>query len=206
MIFVQSYLCLAKIGLKELTSRNYARKTSFEYSFCYENKWLLISVIYNIKHAIEIVVKSLGVSIDKQYLKSHDLNALISDLKVKVPQIKKQDKINELAIIVNKYYKCEFWNKKIITTGSVFDLQNDVFRYPDNTVSFVVDLQAFETIGYKEIKELLEDIEKLERLLGIIDSQIEKAKNPKLDEQREKDGEKLVEDAIKATLKDYDEK
>ncbi len=204
MSYATSYLSMARIGIEELISQNYIRKTSFEHLFSYENKGLLIPIIYNIKHAIEIIVKSLGININKQYLISHDLNDLANDLKIKMPEIKKPKIVNEFSVIINKYYKCEFWDKKLINTAKILDVKNDIFRFPDNSAAFVIDLEVLKTINCNEIQELQDDIRIANQYLGIINSQINKSKNPKLYEQMEKDGEKLIENVIKTSLKQWE--
>lgn len=108
MLFTKSYLSLARIGLEELENEKYIRKIQFEYDYCYKNKLLLIPVLYNIQHAIELIVKSLGVSIDKTYLFTHNKEDLIQYFKDTMPKIDKKNKVEKLVELIYKYYKCEF--------------------------------------------------------------------------------------------------
>lgn len=172
MLFTKSYLSLARIGLEELENEKYIRKIQFEYDYCYKNKLLLIPVLYNIQHAIELIVKSLGVSIDKTYLFTHNKEDLIQYFKDTMPKIDKKNKVEKLVELIYKYYKCEFWNKKIIKNSSVTDCQNDIFRFPDNSAKFNLNLEIFKGANLKETKELLEDIKKLCQILNTLNSQI----------------------------------
>lgn len=178
--FTRSYLSLARIGLEELKNKHYIRKCSFEYDFEYNNKHLLIPIIFNIKHSIELIIKSLGVNIDKKYAWGHNLKNLIKDLQSKMPKIKKQNKIKEFVKLVFKYYKCKFWSNKIVGQSDIIDRKNDIFRFPDNDANFILDLILFKNISQKETDELLNDIKKLNALLGILSSQISKTKSPEL--------------------------
>lgn len=193
--YAQSYLSLARIGLEELTREEYMRRTNnaltknntepgtFIDGFAYRNKHLLFPIIYNLKNAIELIIKSLMVTIDKEFVKKHDMGVVINGLKITIEEKKliltKPKKVEELIEIANKYYKLEFWNKKLFDS-CVFDSQNDIFRYPDNSAKFVLNLEILKSVSEKDIKELQEDIEELNSLLGIIGRGIEVEKSPEL--------------------------
>ncbi len=171
--FTHSFLSLARIGLEELKGQKYVQKPlSFEYLSSYTNKHLLIAVLYNIKNAIELGIKFLGITVDKEYLKSHNLQELQSFLEQKIgnnfPNLTRSDKINELAKLAAKYYKLEFWNKRRMVQGSILDAKNDIFRFPDNAANFNFDTTILRKVSEEEVGELSEDIEKLKRLIGII--------------------------------------
>ena len=184
-IYAISYLKMAEIGIEELKNRNYVKR-GFDEIFFYENKWLLIPIIWNLKHAMELVVKTLGITIDKQYIREHDLAMLSDDLNqlLKKIGIEKPDKIEELAMIILKYYKCEFWDKKLVKAGSVSDISNDIFRFPESKEFFKSDMLQIlkdipfnDELGYsRETEELSEDIKKLGSLFGIINAQTERSK------------------------------
>ncbi|KKR73063.1 MAG: hypothetical protein UU17_C0046G0003 [Candidatus Nomurabacteria bacterium GW2011_GWA1_40_8] len=165
--YVYGYLSLARIGIKKLEEENKIPSTitSFENYFSYRKKYLLIPIIYNIKHAIEIINKALKI----------------------------QD------------YKLEFWNRKLINTASVFDLQNDIFRFPDNSADFIFNSEILGNVSPKETKELLDDIKKLHSLLGIIIQDIKKAKNPKLYEKMDCEDKKKWEKEKKIIFSDYEQ-
>src|SRR3989304_8259372 len=100
--YVYGYLSLARIGIKKLEEENKIPSTitSFENYFSYRKKYLLIPIIYNIKHAIEIINKALKIQVDKKYIKSHNaahfINALKKSIKKAGLKISKPIKINKL--------------------------------------------------------------------------------------------------------------
>lgn len=176
VLYARSYLSIARIAIEELDQQKYIRKTSFEYSFSYEDRLLLIPIIYNFKHAIELTVKSLGIAVDKQFINSHALNELDSVFHSAISQsgleVSKPDKIHDLSQILTKYYKLEFWDKKLVTKGTVTDKKNDIFRFPKNSAGFILNLETLKSVSKKETEELYNDIGKIDKLLGIIYSRI----------------------------------
>jgi len=171
--YVLSYLSIARISLEKLKIDQYPKKTIGDKAI-YFDKFVLIAVIWSIKHAIELIIKSLGIMIDKAYLQSHDCKMLARDLreKLKPLNIYKTEKIDELDVIIDKYYRLEFLNKKLITSGSLCDIKNDIFRYPNN----FLDIGFVNSITLSEINEILKDIEILRRLRAIMDVQLQIAK------------------------------
>ncbi|MFA5386737.1 MAG: hypothetical protein WC297_03685 [Candidatus Paceibacterota bacterium] len=164
--YVFGYLSIARISLEKLKSDKYPEK-SWENKIIYNDKFVLIAAIWSIKHAIELITKSLGIIIDKTYLKSHDCGILANDLteKLRPLNIYKPEKIDELATIIDKYYRLKFWNNEFFVDERTFDTKNDMFRYPNDHISvrFVNDATV------AKIDELIKDIETLRRLRAIID-------------------------------------
>ncbi len=165
------YLALAYVGIKELKKRIYCKKQSFLWSVStqvYDAKLLLIPILWNIKHAIELVLKAHSVTFQKRYLKTHDLCDLKNDLS-EVFDIKNQGedkKFDEFACIVNKYYKLEVFNGKILNFQTTFDTDNDILRYPEkNNTNYKLNLRAFMKITEKELEELQKDIELINRCI-----------------------------------------
>ena len=79
----KSYLALAYIGIEEIKNKTYCKEPNFLYRVSpqvYEAKLLLIPIIWNIKHAIEIVLKAGDVTFQGKYLETHDLNELKKEL------------------------------------------------------------------------------------------------------------------------------
>jgi len=172
--YALSYLSVARISLERLKNDEYKEKI-FQERLIYKDKFALIATIWNIKHAIELIVKSLGIIIDKKYLVSHNCKMVAEDLRRNpvLQKIYKPEKIDELAAIIDKYYRLDFWNKKLVTNKSILDVKNDIFRYPDNSQNFSLDIQALNSVGSSEIDELLKDVELLRRLRSIIDVQLQ---------------------------------
>lgn len=184
ILYAKSYLSLSRIGIEELEGRKYVRQLSFEHLFSYEAKHLLIPIIYNLKHGLELVLKSLNVRVSKKILMSHNTVDLQSLLKESICaaglKISKKEKIQQLADLTAKYYELNFWHGRMVATGIVRDAKNDIFRFPDNSATFNLDRGKLKETSVAELEELKKDIKKLDNLLGILTSQIQRAKYPKL--------------------------
>jgi len=171
--FARAYLSIAKIGIQELEYQRYADsvgKNLFEYSISYRNKYLIIPVIWNLKHAIELILKSLGIYEDLKGKNGHNyfviLNEILKKENIKYTKIE----ITNLAKIAVKYYKCEFLNKELFKENSIItDSRNDIFRYPASHF-YSLELQNLKDIS--DFTEINNDIQKLEFLLNEIDSRI----------------------------------
>ena len=66
MWFAYSYLALVDIGLKKLREEinNPSDIKNIKDYFVFRKKYLLISIIYNLKHAIEIITKTLKIQVN----------------------------------------------------------------------------------------------------------------------------------------------
>ncbi|MDO8560088.1 MAG: hypothetical protein Q7S23_03595 [bacterium] len=186
LAFSQSFLLNAKLGCQELEDKrdNKHRKiTRFdppEFNLTYQPRDLYVPIIFNIKHGLEIFIKTLVIFQTGSYRPGHDLKKLFDQLKLVFPQnitpladrsgdiIEQADidavpnMLDELEGLVYKYYQCEFVsveNKKI----NVNDKENNVFRYPKNKAGMVVNL---ESVDEKSIKQVHEDIDKIYRILN----------------------------------------
>ncbi len=173
IFYAKSYLVLARIGIEELKKEHYNSETQYGTYWAYRCCLLLIPSIWNLKHGIELIVKSLCVSAGKGYLQSHDLKELRKELEDGLEGIKNKKYISDLANIIDKYYKCQFWEGKLIGGRQVFDKKNDIFRYPENVSTFPIDLKTFQNVTDEEIQELLDDMELLNRRLEVIGVQIQ---------------------------------
>lgn len=159
----KSYLALAYIGVEEIKNKKYCKEPNFLYRVSpqiYDAKLLLIPIIWNIKHAIEIVLKAGSVTFQKKYLKTHDLNELKKELS-KTLNIKYDDtEFDELAKIVDKYYQLKIFNGKLFNSIKFYDTQNDILRYPEGSKADVeIDFYAFGKITEEELDELSKDID-----------------------------------------------
>jgi len=172
--FARAYLSIAKIGIQELEYQRYADrvgKNSFEYSF----SCLMIPVIWNLKHAIELILKSLGIYEDLKSKNGHNYFAILKEI-LKKENIKYTEiEITNLAKIAVKYYKCEFLNKKLFKENFIItDPRNDIFRYPAHHF-YPLEFQNLKDISIKkDFTEINNDIQKFEFLLNKIDSRIRK--------------------------------
>ncbi len=164
--YVLGYLSIARISLEKLKNDQYPKKDPGE-KLAYYDKFVLLAVIWNIKHALELIIKHLGLMVDKTYLQSHNSEILIKDLTKRIKSLKiyKPEKIDELAKIINKYYRLEFLGKEFFIDKNTLDVKNSLFRYPNNSI----DVGFVNQITVEEIDELLKDIEFVRRLRAILD-------------------------------------
>ena len=157
--------------------KNYIQSSNLEKDKFHkrENGWyqayaaqlLLIPIVWNIKHAIELVLKAHTVNFQGRYFKTHDLSKLKKQLVklFKIDNGNQDEKFNKFVILVDKYYKMEMFNQRL---SAVFDVDNNFLRYPEGSeVSVQLDLRAFGKITEKEIDGLLEDIKLIDLRLAI---------------------------------------
>jgi HEPN domain-containing protein len=195
--FAQSFLLLAKLACQELEDKrkNKHNKTTRydpqEYNLPYTCPDLFISIIFNIKHGLEVFIKTIKLLSTDNYERGHDIKELFDDLKKTLPkrikplkdaegnEIKQEDidaipnTLEDLENLILKYYHCDFLNenKKVV---NIYDEMNDVFRYPENKAKVKIDLDlADENL----IKTIHEDIDKIYRLFNNLGYIIDVAKN-----------------------------
>lgn len=174
----KSYLALAYIGIKEIKEKKYCKEPNVLWRVSlqiYDGKLLLVPVLWNLKHGIEIILKSLNISINSEYIQEHNLSKLVESLQISLKNlgINNNTYIDELCKLVSKYYGCEFWTKKLVDAQDIEDSKNDCFRYPERFMGSVLNLSGFQTVSEREVDELLSDIEILNQRLNIIDAQIQ---------------------------------
>lgn len=159
-IYILGYLGIAKISLTKLKDAKYLGKSIMKNkhhrTYPSGNKGLWIAIIFNLKHAIELIIKFYGIEIDRHYLQIHDINYLLEDLEEKLVVENKREVLNRLKSIVEKYYKNEiFADIKLVNT---VDKQNDIFRYADNSERIILDTDLFDRVSKKDIELIENDI------------------------------------------------
>jgi len=157
-IYILGYLGIAKISLTKLKNAKYLGRSIIKdrrhRAYPHGNKGLWIAIIFNLKHAIELIIKFYGIEINQHYLQTHDLNHLLEDLEEKLLVETKREVLNRIKSIIEKYYKGEiFANINLINT---VDKQNDIFRYADNSEKIILNTDLFDRVSKKDI-ELIED-------------------------------------------------
>lgn len=173
IFFAKSYLALAYIGIEEIRNKKYCKKPSYLWRVSeqvYDEKLLLIPIIWNIKHAIELVLKAHNVTFQKGYSKIHKLCNLKDELAVTLCINKEGEdaKFDELVRVVDKYYRLEVFDGKLVNKKTIFDTDNDILRYPDgNKANIKLDIKLFTKISDEELTELQNDIELINRRLNI---------------------------------------
>ena len=178
MFVAKSYLAMAQIGVSELLEKKYLSVSNANYNHAlyatqiqvYDGKLLLMPILFNIKHAIEVMLKAHSITFQQSYFKTHNIedlkNGLTTVLGISDPS--KDRYFNDIVKIVDKYYKLNMLGNKLIGHQIAFDIDNDVFRYPEgNKSSFQLDLHLFQQVTDEEISELSKDIDLLNRRINI---------------------------------------
>jgi len=164
IFWAKSYLALAYIGIQELKDKKYLEAE--EMNVLVRGKWqvydaqlLLIPIIWNLKHGIELVFKALNVTFVAEYQKNHDLKQLKERLE-KVLEKREPDKyFDEFAMIAEKYYKLNFFKARLRKIRNVIDKDNDIFRYPEGSkTKLPLELRDFQYFTKKDLFELERDI------------------------------------------------
>ena len=149
----KSYLSLSKAGLATLEMDINVNR----------NNYTLCAIVFNVKHAIELIIKTLLVTATTKYDKNHNLRSLSMRLK---KQTKSKSKtLDELISISEKYHGLDIFGGVLKKTGFV-DTDNDAFRYPFSHHNYALDLQLIKELGKVDILEIKTDIAKLEKLAG----------------------------------------
>lgn len=166
--YCQAYLQLASIGLLELKEQQYRNKFDlFEQSNIYTDKILLVSIVWCLKHAIELLLKALTSRITKKFSTTHENPELHEEIKLAFSSLKinNSELLEELISLSNKYYKLEFWNSFSTSNSDINDNLNDIFRYPESKISFTLGIEKFYKLTDANQLELENDIKRLSKLL-----------------------------------------
>lgn len=188
-VFAQSYLYIAKLACQELLSQRKGKHSkNSDAEFPYTTSDLFVSILFNIKHGLEVFIKGLGVFAYGEYNeKLHDIQELFTDVKRRISGMsfqsdkspyydrvtteeinaipKNLDKIEEF---VSYFYNIDILKSKIGGDFLIKDIKNDVFRYPSNKAEIEIDWATILTtkISDADVREILTKIETLSELLN----------------------------------------
>lgn len=180
--FAYSYLALTEIGLEKLKEgiNNPNNIRSIKDYFAFRKKYLFIPIIYNLKHALEIILKGLNIQANNEYIQTHDAIINKKALQLIISKFSDKEKLKNLDKIVDKYYRIEFFNKNLSQKIKISDVHNDIFRFPENSARFFLDSECFGVFEKSEVNkfidELKEDLTLLFNLLIIISDNIKNSK------------------------------
>jgi len=180
LYFSRSYLKLAYRGIEEVlyklenSKEKYYQKYNHPFGemipdFSEECNYLLIPAIYDLKHAIEIFIKTLTYFLNIQPEEKHDCKALFQKLRKKISG----QTVNSLENLAIDYYKNEFLKNKLGKNITMEDKMNDVFRYPDNKAK--IELNFFNILPNftrDDLIKMQKDIKELDRLFYLIGKRI----------------------------------
>jgi hypothetical protein len=178
-IYCLAYLQMAQIGLLELKEQIYRNKfNQFNQDDIYEDKIILIPIIWSLRHAIELLLKSIDARITKEFLQTHNATELHKEIKAALSSlgIKNSKYASDLSALSNKYLELKFWGNSLVSSSVIRDEHNDVFRYPESSVGFILSLENLQAASDKNLLELSDDLEQLRRLSLKLFSQVNGAK------------------------------
>ena len=190
LYFSQSYLQIAKLACQELIHPKHNKRSDVKSFWQYHTEELIIPIFYNIKHGIEIFIKTLILIIDNKNNPDkpdaiHDIYKLFNGLKQKFKKLKlkpcvlEKDQITQKMIdnfpedidkiekLIQEFYKVELLKSKIGNDFTIYDIQNDIFRYPNNKALIEVNWEeTLPRFKKEEIEELKNNIKKLYNLFN----------------------------------------
>ena len=125
---------------------------------------MLMPVIFNLKHGIELYLKALimQINLKQEYPISHDLLFLLSNLIIEIKKVKPKEKdiLNildkKMRLKIEKYYfgLYAFSQYKINP-----DINNEAERYPEHKNYNCYDVEKlYEKVGNELLNEIKEDV------------------------------------------------
>lgn len=188
-VFAYSFLLIAKLACQELLDKRSVKhnKATPLFNFPYKPGDLFISIVFNIKHGIEVFIKTLSIFAYGTYNnKSHNIDNLFQDAKLKILQLRLKptkgggdeisqkdidnlpDDLNKIEELVKYFFTLDFLKSKIGIYYKITDIQNDVFRYPDNSAAVQITWDSIldSQINEDDIKKLLEKLDQVYKLFS----------------------------------------
>ena len=187
-IFAQSYFLIAKLACQELLSeREKKYSKSGKLDTPYQPADLYVSILFNIKHGIEVFIKTLSVFAYGEYEEGHDIKTLFSNAKEKISKLKlvprqkgfyddiSQDYIDaslkgleQIEKLILYFFELDFLKQKLGDNFVINDTLNDVLRYPDNKASIRIDWGTILSarVQISDIKEVLIKLDDLYELFN----------------------------------------
>ncbi|OGG61312.1 hypothetical protein A3C87_01095 [Candidatus Kaiserbacteria bacterium RIFCSPHIGHO2_02_FULL_49_34] len=188
VVFAQSYFLISRLACQELLSdseKKYSK--SNERDNPYQPEDLYVSILFNIKHGIEVFTKALSIFAYGEYEEGHDIKILFDNAKQKISIIKLQPRqkgfyndisqadidaslkdLEEIKKLVLYFFELDFLKQKLNSNFVINDHLNDVFRYPDSKASIRIDWGTLliSRVHSPDIKETLEKLDGLNELFN----------------------------------------
>lgn len=155
-IFFYSFLSLASYGCDKLLESK---------KFNSNCKYIIVGVVFNVKHSLEVLLKAFTRQINPDIDKSdrgHDLYKLYENFK-KTKKIKGNvilgKNIKKLSSYITKYHELTFLSPYLKNSFRLNDLENTFFRYPENESQIFVDYQSFlSQVTKQDVEDIKKDI------------------------------------------------
>jgi len=201
-IFAQSYLLIARLSCQELLNPQDKRFSKDRKSYIpYTSADLFVAVLFNIKHGIEVYIKTFSVFAYGEYNQHHDIYELFTEVKrgILSSQLKPDDSVyydivtqdqidsgiknlKKIETLVLYFYNVDLLKSKMGQCFTIKDTQNDVFRYPNNKAEIQIDWGTVLTarVSETDIKEIFEKLEELSDLFnetGYLLARLDRRKN-----------------------------
>lgn len=168
-IFTFSFLLLSEIGCDNFLNS----KTEPL------NKSLALSIIFNLKHSLEIVMKTIHCNIyGNNISETHDVQDLIDKLKGKIEKnkklknIKKQEiknQLNKFEKYLIKYCELRLFNNAFKTAITLNDKNNILFKYPEANGNLFINIDysiLTNKVTKSDIKSIKKDILEIREILN----------------------------------------
>jgi len=183
-LFAWGYLEIAESGCDKFLEKD---KGDEDKEFL--NSTIIISIVFNIKHALEIVIKSFNKTINGNFDKTHNINNLFKSFenkilsKIKDPKDIKETKkdLESLSLIVYHYYELKLFQEHFQKKSDfiIEDPKNTFLRYPENNeqegVAFVINFyDVIERIKDGEVQEMKEDVEEIKIIMSHLNQMFDK--------------------------------
>lgn len=169
-VFVTAYLEFTKKGCECLLK---LKKLSTK------DKYVVIGIIYNLKHGLEIILKAVSRSINKNLDSSdthHDIKKLFHFVMKAKSQAKKvgkiKDEIMNLKSLIDKYNELVFLKNYLKNNFVIDDYKNLFFKYPENEMEVIIDYSGL--LSYislsdventeKDVKMIIKTVEKIKKI------------------------------------------
>ena len=158
--YAEAYITSTSIVLESLLSD---QNIVGEFRLLSNKQYSIITVLYNIRHIFELIIKATGVFYDKNPEIAHD-NEKLAKIFVSTFNVE-NDVAKQFLDIYKKYYDEEFYKSKFGFTCLPKDPQNMIFRYPEgvNEVCgrLFIDTSNFNNLNEEVLQEIKEDVRKM---------------------------------------------
>lgn len=201
VIFAQSYFLLARLACQELLSaREKKHSKNKNLDTPYQPADLYVSILFNIKHGIEVFIKALSLFAYGEYRKGHDIHQLFTEVKQEISKLKltlpqkvyydaaTQDDIDnsskdldQIEFLVSYFYNLELLKSKIGRNYKINDAQNDFLRYPENKATDRVDwgtvlIGKISAVDVEQISEKADELYELFNKAGYLHAVLNRCK------------------------------
>jgi hypothetical protein len=172
-VLARTYLVFAKLGLLELEKKLYQQSAEYGtkiYGFDitpFDDKTILVPIVWSVSHALELFLKALDIRVDGYFLnREHDKTELLKSLKLRIKDESLSSDIASLENLIAKYQSLSFWDNKLLRSQNIADINNSALRYPESNINFRLPLEVFHTLTEQELGEIKADIRSIEKLFS----------------------------------------